>query len=134
MKNICEQAPLYFYGELDQQTAAAFKAHLETCAACRKEIAFLAQTQAALVPPAAPQDLVEKVLQKSNKVPFWQRVYKPVLAGLLVVSFIVCGFIGRASFQNTEEVNNGWLAYVSDELDDEYNNFVLDFESFEKEF
>ncbi len=133
MKNICNQAPLYFYGELDEQQAAAFKAHLETCVACRKELDFLAQTQAALVSPSAPQDLVEKVLQKPHKAPFWQRIYKPVLASVLVMCLAVWGFMGRANVENTTD-SEDWLAYVSEDLDEEYQNFLIDFELFEEEF
>ena len=67
MKNLCEQAALYFYGELDAQQEAAFRTHLENCPACQRELAFLKQTQAALVAPAAPAQLVEQVLGAQRK-------------------------------------------------------------------
>ena len=134
MKKICEQAPLYFYGELDKEQAAAFKAHLTDCPACQREIAFMQQTQAALVSPAAPQAVVESVLRKPQELPFWRRVYKPVLAAALVVCLGVWGFMGRATLQNDMDVNEGWLAYVSEDIDADYYDFLTDFEAFEAEF
>lgn len=134
MKKLCEQAALYFYGELDPAQAAQFKAHLPSCPACQKELAFLEKMQAALVPPAAPQAVVERVLQRPQVVSFWRRWYKPVLTGALLLSLAVGGFIGRISWQNSSEYTPQWLAYVSDDLDEEYNNFLTDFETFENEF
>lgn len=134
MKNACEQAALYFYGELDSAQAAAFEAHLAGCAACRRELQFLQQTQEALVPPAAPQSVVEKVLQRPTAVPFWRRMYKPVLAAALLVGLGLWGVWDRAALGTAAEETPGWLAYVSEELDEEYNTFVTEFEAFENEF
>ena len=134
MKKICEQAALYFYGELASEQAAQFKAHLAGCPACQKELAFLEQTQAALVPPAAPQAVVDKVLRKARPLPFWRRIYKPVLAAALIVGLGVWGFMGRVSLQNSYETNQDWLAYVSEDLDTDYYDFLTDFEAFEKDF
>lgn len=134
MKNMCEQAALYFYGEMDANQRAAFKAHLDTCPACRKELAFLEQTQAALVPPAAPEQVVEAVLRKPEPISFWRRFSKPVLAASLIVCLCVGGFVGRAVLQNNTEDTPGWLAYVSDELDTDYDSFLMDFEAFEEDF
>ena len=134
MKNICEQAPLYVYGELNEEQATAFKAHLENCPMCQREIALMQQTQAALISPAAPQAVVESVLRKPKVLPFWRRVYKPVLAAVLVVGLGVWGFMGRATLQNEGNANDGWLAYVSEDIDADYYDFLTDFEAFEAEF
>ena len=134
MKTICEQAALYFYGELNEKQMQAFKNHLAGCTACQKELAFLEKVQAALVPPAAPQAAVEAVLRKPKMVSFWKRFYKPVLAVVLLVGLSVWGFWEYAPVRTAEENNADWLAYVSDEIDTEYYNFVADFESFENDF
>lgn len=134
MKNVCEQAALYFYGELDEKQTAAFRAHLKDCSNCQRQLAFLEQMQAALVPPAAPEQVVQAVLRKPQAVSFWKRMYKPVLAASLVVCLGVGGFVGRAALQNNATDEPQWLAYVSDELDEEYNYFLTDFEAFEKDF
>ena len=135
MKNICEQAPLYFYGELEEKQAADFRAHLDTCKMCQREIAFLKQTQAALVPPAAPVAIVEKVLRKAKPLPWWKRVCKPALAAGLICGLCVWSFLGApSSVQNSSDDNIDWIAYVSAEDDEEYNNFITDFAAFEEEF
>ncbi|MBR3632442.1 MAG: zf-HC2 domain-containing protein [Elusimicrobiaceae bacterium] len=132
MKNICEQAALYFYGEMDAQQAAQFKQHLANCEACRREIAFLQATQEALFPPAAPQAIVERVLQ-GKKIPFWKRVYKLALGGALVLILGVYGFF-HLPLNQTEQNNTDWIAYVSVEADTQYQSFVTDFEAFENDF
>lgn len=135
MKNICEQAPLYFYGELDEKQAAQFRAHLATCPACKREIAFMTQTQAALVAPAAPTEIVDRVLLKPRPLPFWKRYYKLALAATLLIGLGVWGFVGlenRAPMTDDTEV--GWLAYVSDDLDADYYDFMTDLDAFEAEF
>ena len=134
MKKICEQAALYFYGELNEQQMRTFKEHLSGCSACQKELAFLEQMQAALVPPAVPQNVVEAVLRKPQAVSFWKRFYKPILAAVLLVGLSVWGFWGTMSVPTAEQSNQDWLAYVSDDMDTEYYNFVADFESFENDF
>lgn len=134
MKKTCELAPLYFYGELEQQQAKQFRAHLQECAVCQREIAFLHQIQAALLPPAAPVGLVEKVLQQRKALPFWQRIYKPVLATVLIVGLGVWAFMGQEHVQNTADTGENWLAYVSEDIDADYDNFLADFEVFEAEF
>lgn len=45
----------------------------------------------------------------------------------------VWGFMGRANVENTTD-SEDWLAYVSEDLDEEYQNFLIDFELFEEEF
>ena len=134
MKNVCEQAALYFYGELDEKQAAQFKAHLDGCEACRNELDFLKQTQAALVPPAAPAAVVEQVLRKAKPLPWWRRVYRPALAAVLLCAIGVWSFLGAPSGKNLADDTVDWTAYISTEADAEYNSFVSDFEAFEAEF
>ena len=132
MNKICEQAALYFYGELDARQQAAFKEHLPGCAACQKELVFLEQTQAALLPPAAPAGLVEKVLRQAQPLPWWKRMYKPVLAAVLMCALGLGVFLG-GHVDKPLDSDMDWLSYVSAEDDTEYNDFVADFEVFEAE-
>ena len=44
----CENLMLYASGELEAQNKAAFEQHLQTCAACRAELALLRRTEEAL--------------------------------------------------------------------------------------
>ena len=133
MKKICEQAALYFYNELDTQQRATFAAHLPDCPACQKQLAFLAQMQEALVPPAAPQAVVDRVLQ-TRPVPIWKRVWKPVLTAVCLIWIGVYTVPGLLHAPTGQTDDTTWLAYLSDEADEDYQNFVLDFESFEAEF
>ena len=132
MKNICEQVALYFYGELAEAQALAFKEHLANCSTCQREMAFLKQMQAALVPPAAPAALVDKVLRKAKPLPWWRRVYKPAVVAVLMCGVGLGVFFG--GYFNKTDADTDWLAYVSTDIDAEYNDFVVDFEAFETDF
>ena len=134
MNKICEQAPLYFYGELDHAAAESFRKHLCECNACRQELAFLQQTQAALMPPAAPPAIVERVLCKTVPAPWWRRIYKPVLAAGLIGIIAVWSFVAQPVRPSPAEDATDWVAYISAEADEEYNHFVADFEAFEEDF
>ena len=81
MNKECENLALYFYGEMEPQQAAAFKQHLQHCKHCQQEISFMQQMQAALVPPAAPQALTERVLVQARPAPHAPRPGRPVCPG-----------------------------------------------------
>lgn len=134
MNKECENLALYVYGEMQPQQAAAFKEHLQHCPACRREMAFMQQMQAALVPPAAPQALTEKVLAQARPAHRWVWLLKPALA--LVLLFGLGGLFWHMGpgTQPMNDFNDDFMAYISAEADEEYNDFVLDFEAFEEEF
>ncbi len=136
MKNECENILLYFYGELEPQQAAAFQEHVAQCPHCRREMAFLQQTQQALVPPAAPQTLVEGVLAgaAAGKQGWWSRIVKPALAAALVLGAGVLFFFTGPYRSRYQDDGAELMAYISAEADEEYNNFVADFEAFEEKF
>ena len=133
MKKICEQVVLYFYDELDSKQRDAFAAHMASCPECQKEFAFLTRMQEALVPPAAPQAVVERVLQRPQPVPFWHRFYKPVLGGVCVLLLGVYAWF-QFPLKAVDANTTDWVAYVSVEADEEYQNFMTEFEAFEAEF
>lgn len=134
MKKECENVTLYFYGELEAQEKALFQAHLPHCPLCQKELAFLAKTQEALVPPAAPQALVEAVLAQAKPVSFWRKFYKPALGLATAMAAGVCLLVMGPQTKQTLPESANWLAYVSVEADEEFDSFVREFEAFEKEF
>ncbi len=134
MKKECEKFALYFYEELEPPQAIQFKAHLTSCPACQRKLAFLAKTAEVLTPPAAPQKVVDRVLgqvQASKKV-YWSRVLKPAFAAVAVLG---CGLLYWANLPiNVPAAEGELVAYISVEADEEYNSFVRDFEVFENEF
>ncbi len=137
MNKECEKAALYFYGEMTRREADAFKAHAAACPRCREELAFLEQTQEALVPPAASDKAVEKVLAQaaSAQIPALRwRWLKSVFAALLLA---VCGvwyFMTEPGGTAAQEQGQSWLAYVSEDADREYTDFAAEFEEFENQF
>ena len=134
MTKPCENVALYFYGELDEPAAAQFKRHLAGCARCQKALLFLQHAQQALVPPAAPQAVVEKVLAPAKKtLPGWRRVWRAVLAGVLVLGLGIYYF---AAGPHPALADDGaeLVAYISAEADADYQQFVSDFEVFEQQF
>ncbi|MBR3604327.1 MAG: zf-HC2 domain-containing protein [Elusimicrobiaceae bacterium] len=135
MKKECENLTLYFYGELEEQEKALFQAHLPHCPICQKELVFLQRTQEALVPPAAPQALVEAVLAQAKPVSFWRKFYKPALGLAATMAAGVCLLVlSPAKTQQPTSQSANWLAYVSVEADEEYNSFLQEFETFENGF
>ena len=133
MNELCKDVSLYFYGELDAQRAASFEKHLSSCPQCRKDLAFLRQVQTALLPSAAPEKAVERVLRRPA-VGWWRRMWKPVFSACCAV-FLVCVFWASVSSQRglTDE-RVEWVAYVSAEADAEFNSFAADLAVFEEEF
>lgn len=135
MKNECENLTLYFYGELEPERAAAFKAHLPHCPRCQSELLFLRRTQEALVPPAAPQTVVQGVLApaKAQGGYLWQ-VLKPALATVLVLGLGIYFFVSGPRLHSFIDDGKDFVAYISAEADEEYNTFAREFEAFENEF
>ncbi len=134
MTQACENVALYFYGELEEPAATQFKEHLAGCAHCQKELLFLQHTQQALVPPAAPQAVVEKVLAPVKKtLPGWWRAWRVAVAGVLVVGLGLYYFAAGPRPALSDE-GAELVAYISAEADADYQQFVSDFESFEQQF
>lgn len=134
MNKECENLALYFYGEMEPQQAAAFKQHLLHCKDCQREMAFLQQMQAALVLPAAPQQLAEQVLAQARPARRWTWLFAPALALVLLLG--VGGLFWRMGPSASAFSDDGvsFMASISAEADEEYNSFVSDFEAFEEEF
>lgn len=134
MNRECENVSLYFYGELDPAHTAAFEKHLQSCAHCQKDLAFLRQMQQALVPAAAPQHAVQAALDARRRTGWWRRVLRPALATGLVVALGVFFFVSGPRMHRLADDRTDLMAFISVEADDEYNSFAADFEAFENEF
>lgn len=135
MNNTCEKAVLYAAGELTADEKTAFETHLKTCASCRAEVALLNKTQEALIPPRRSRCGGGGVVCQNNpqKISFWA-VWKTVLAGTAVLGVGIFFLLAtlhpdRAAFDTTEIV-----AYMSEHLDEDYQNFSSDLELFEEDF
>ena len=87
-----------------------------------------------MVPPAAPQALVEAVLAQAKPVSFWRKFYKPALGLATAMAAGVCLLVMGPQTKQTLPESANWLAYVSVEADEEFDSFVREFEAFEKEF
>jgi len=115
----------YLYGEVDQETRQAVDAHLETCAACEKEVTALGDVRSELglwVPPEVELDF--KIVKKSelpsatvlrparwwNAVPVWAQAAAAILvvaAGAAIANVQVKS--GPEGFS----VSTGWMPFDS---------------------
>lgn len=120
----------YLYGEVDQDTRQAVDAHLETCAACEKEVTALGDVRSELglwVPPEVELDF--KIVKKSelpsatvlrparwwNAVPVWAQAAAAILvlaAGAAIANVRVQS--GPEGFS----VSTGWMPPVLSERSD----------------
>lgn len=126
----CKQLILWEKGQLDQ---AAWEAHAATCAQCKQELALHGAISAALVPPAAPAELVEKVFAKTTRRKSWLVRWRVALAGGVVAVLVAVGLVYNltqpTAFNATELVS-----YMQQTGQDEYSTFLSDLEILEKEF
>lgn len=132
----CEHILLYAQGELSGTEKDRFEAHLASCHACRKELAFLRKADAVLTPFAAPQSAVDKLFAKTSRKPsfFAGLRWKPALAGAAVLGLGMLIFWAalqpdKAAFDAREII-----AYMSENLDAEYQSFAEDLSALESEF
>ncbi len=130
----CEELMQYASNELDAEQKAAFEKHLYNCPSCRMELDLLRRLDGALAAPAAPASVVEKVFAKTSRRKSFFAGWKPALAGTALLGvgmFMVLAGLhpDKAAFDATEVI-----AYMSENLDEEYLNFSNDLSLFEQEF
>ncbi|MBR4591735.1 MAG: zf-HC2 domain-containing protein [Elusimicrobiaceae bacterium] len=128
----CEQVLLYKKGELNAQGKAAFEAHLKACPACQNELKFLAKLDEGLIPPAAPQRMVDKLFARTTrKKSVWAR-FKWELAGLAAAA---CGAFVWAYLPAQQAFNaHDLVAYMNMSADDEYTAFAQELTDMEGYF
>ncbi len=130
----CEELPLYAAHELEEARKAAFEKHLAQCPACQAELALLRRTEEALQAPAAPAQVVEELFSKTTRKKSFFAGWKPALAGTALLGvgllMVLAGLHpDKAAFDATEV-----MAYMSENLDEEYLSFSNDLDLFEQEF
>ncbi len=130
----CNNIMLYSSGELESAERTAFKVHLAHCPACQAELAFLNRTEEALAAPSAPATVVDALLAKTTRKKSFLAGWKPALAGGAVlglgVLMVWAGLQPDKAALDTREV----IAYMSENLDEEYLAFADDLDAFEQDF
>ena len=131
---VCNQVLLYAQQELVGAEKAAFEAHLPACAACRAELAFLQRAEEALIPPAAPAAVVEHLFAKTSRKKSFFAVWKPALVSTALLGVGITLFLGGLHPDKTAFDANEVIAYMSENLDEDYRLFAEDLSVFEEEF
>ena len=95
-----ENIPAYALGALSPEEAAALKTHLQTCAACRAELARYQQIEDGLLtalpprqPPARVRRNLERQLNQSQVGPRFQWSFQQIAVGLLVLSLLATNLL-----------------------------------------
>ena len=127
----CKQVLLYQSGELTPQEAQAFKKHLATCKACQAQIALANAMEQSLTAPAAPAELVEKVLLKTTRRPSLLKRFRIVLAGSVAMVALAVG-VGMYVRQQPAATNAEFVTYMSQTDQNEYVMFSQDLDLLEQ--
>ena len=127
----CKQALLYQSGELTPQEQEAFKKHLATCKACQAQISLASATEQSLTAPAAPAEVVDRVLLKTTRRPtVWSR-FRTVFVGS--VAAMVALAVGVGTYVRHQPVTNAeFVMYMSQTSQNEYATLSNDLDLFEQ--
>lgn len=128
----CKDLLLYAQGELDNTAQRDFEEHLKTCARCQAELAFVRRTGQALIPPSAPAVLVDKLFAKTTRKQSFFARYKTLWVGFAAAAIVGLLLMPRPDKINM--INAEVLAYLSENLDADYQTFASDLAEFENEF
>ncbi len=134
----CDNLMLYAQGELPEADRETFRRHLQNCAHCRAELKFLQLEQEALVAPAAPAHLVEAVFAKTTRQSAFQRykaALKPLWSGVFMAVLAVGLFTGGWMLEHRPGYDSQEIiAYMAENLDEEYQTFASDLAQLEADF
>lgn len=123
----CKQWNLFQQGAV---SAADFKAHAAQCPACQAQARWDDALSQALIAPAAPADLVERVLAKTTRrKSVWAR-WRAVLVGGVAALVIAVG-VGVRMMQPDPFTNTELVAYMSQSTQDDYATFLNDLDLLE---
>jgi len=116
-----ENIPAYALGALDAEDVAALRAHLETCASCRTELAeyrFVGESLLTSVPPKQPSAALRNRLQ--NRLPGAQRSTRPqstfsfsrLVPGFAVVALLVLNLFSFLQLRQIQSQQTALLNQV----------------------
>lgn len=133
--NACEKIVLYAQHELTPEEELAMKAHVQTCPSCQKTLALFKQLDQALVAPAAPADLVDRVFAKTSRKKAGFFSWKKIVAIAATVLIAAVVWMDVAQHTVSEPLNGEDLvAYMQDNLGEEYQWFEEDLAAMEEYF
>ena len=134
----CDEEKLLLYAadELDAAGKEEVRAHLNNCPKCQASLRFITASQEALTAPAAPAALVDAVFAKTTrrKKAYWFLGWKPLLTGAAALGI---GLLCLATLHPTDKnwlSGEDFIAYMSENLDEEYQSFSNDLALFEEDF
>lgn len=131
---MCEKILLYEHQELPLDQMQAMRTHIQSCQACQQELNLLNRLDQALVAPAVPADLIDKVFAKTTRKKSWFSQWKKVLAGaaavvISVVLWVDLAHVPQRSF-NAQEI----VAYMNESVTDDYQSFEDELSEMENYF
>ncbi len=133
-EEVREQLSAWLDGELAEAERARVAAHLDSCAACRRELAQLTALNAALAELAAPvpSGLAERVLarvQPSRRY-WWQNL---ALAASLVMGIVLGGALARDFYPLAANGTGADIAALEDFYDFPQGSLGAIFVSYQSE-
>lgn len=98
-KDVREMIPLYYYGEMEGDRAEDVRAHLESCAGCRNELALVGRVLEKITAPQAPElpdefwsrsasDIMRRVRRSRLAIPLWTAAAAAAAAVILAVFLV----------------------------------------------
>ncbi|MDR2192646.1 MAG: zf-HC2 domain-containing protein [Endomicrobium sp.] len=128
--NVCDNLPLYLYGELNEQDKEIFKRHLLSCRECRENMQIFKEIQENKKVCVAPKRVIDAVFEKTTRKPpllIFSKSFKTVFA--LAACFLAV--ILAAPYKKDARFNNNVYADTSIEeiinIDSELDEFESDF-------
>ena len=130
----CQNILLYVSGELPTQQQTAFAAHLAACKTCQQQVAFLQKTQEALEAPSAPAQVVEHLFAKTSRRRSAWSHWKEIVATSVLAGVCMWGFIVGLPFEKTAFDRTEVIAYMTENMDEDYLSFASDLDLMEEDF
>ena len=129
--NACEKILLYAHGELTPNEQTAMREHVQTCASCRQQLAFLEQLDQALAAPAAPATLVDKLFARTTRKKTVFFTWKKVLATSFSVLIAVIAGVELLRTPDTTFSDQELVAFAQANMENDYQTFEYDLEELE---
>lgn len=119
-ENIQALIPLYIDNELSEEEADFVKQHLESCAECRKEYAFIAsmlENLSSMPEPELPKDFHENLMRKVRAAAPTKKTYyfdfKRIAGFAAAAAVIALSVVSFMNLENTKEQNANPDVYLT---------------------